>query len=81
MGVQLRSNHLWDLEHFQVISQRRKISVLRRIIWMKKNLTGEKLLEGAGSVSHAKANEEYQKYQIQKYTYIQPKGLIIKILF
>ena len=32
-------------------------------------VTGEKVLEGAGSISHEqameKANEEYQKYQIQ----------------
>lgn len=42
--------------------------------------TGEKLLEGAGSVSHAqamtKANEEYQKYQIQNLSPIEEEYLL-----
>ena len=42
--------------------------------------TGEKLLEGAGSVSHAqamtKANEEYQKYQIQNFSPVEQEYLL-----
>ena len=42
--------------------------------------TGEKLLEGAGSVSHAqamaKANEEYQKYQIQNLSPVEEEYLL-----
>ena len=42
--------------------------------------TGEKLLEGAGSVSHAKAmakaNEEYQKYQIQNLSPVEEAYLL-----
>ncbi len=42
--------------------------------------TGEKLLEGAGSISHAqamnKANEEYQKYQIQNLSPIEEEYLL-----
>lgn len=41
--------------------------------------TGEKILEGAGSVSHAqvmqKANEEYQKYQIHNLTPVEEEYL------
>lgn len=43
-------------------------------------VTGEKLLEGAGSVSHAKAmekaNEEYQKYQIQNLSPVEEAYLL-----
>ncbi|MEE1032624.1 MAG: cell filamentation protein Fic, partial [Ruminococcus sp.] len=42
--------------------------------------TGEKLLEGAGNVSHAqameKANEEYQKYQIQNLSPVEEEYLL-----
>ena len=42
--------------------------------------TGEKLLDGAGSVSHtqaiAKANEEYQKYQIQNLSPVEEEYLL-----
>ena len=42
--------------------------------------TGEKLLEGAGRVSHAqaiaKANEEYQKYQIQNLSPVEEEYLL-----
>ena len=42
--------------------------------------TGEKLLEGAGCVSHAqamaKANEEYQKYQIQNLSPVEEEYLL-----
>lgn len=42
--------------------------------------TGEKLLEGAGSVSHsqamAKANEEYQKYQVQNLSPVEEEYLL-----
>ena len=42
--------------------------------------TGEKLLEGVGSVSHAKAmekaNEEYQKYQIQNLSPVEEAYLL-----
>ena len=42
--------------------------------------TGEELLEGAGSVSHAqamaKANEEYQKYQIQNLSPVEEEYLL-----
>ena len=42
--------------------------------------TGEKLLEGAGSVSHAqamaKANEEYQKYQINNLSPVEEEYLL-----
>ncbi|MBQ4258795.1 MAG: virulence RhuM family protein [Lachnospiraceae bacterium] len=42
--------------------------------------TGDKLLEGAGSVSHAqamtKANEEYQKYQIQNLSPVEEEYLL-----
>ena len=42
--------------------------------------TGEQLLEGAGSVSHAqamaKANEEYQKYQIQNLSPVEEEYLL-----
>lgn len=42
--------------------------------------TGEELLEGAGSVSHAqamaKANEEYQKYQIQNLSPVEKQYLL-----
>ena len=42
--------------------------------------TGEKLLKGAGSVSHAqamtKANEEYQKYQIQNLSPVEKEYLL-----
>ena len=42
--------------------------------------TGEKLLEGAGSVSHAqameKANEEYHKYQIQNLSPVEEEYLL-----
>ena len=42
--------------------------------------TGEKLLEGAGSISHAqamaKANEEYQKYQIQNLSPVEEEYLL-----
>lgn len=41
--------------------------------------TGEKILEGAGSVSHAQAmqtaNEEYQKYQIHNLTPVEEEYL------
>lgn len=44
------------------------------------NATGEKLLEGAGSVSHvqamAKANEEYKKYQIQNLSSVEEEYLL-----
>ena len=44
------------------------------------NATGEKLLDGAGSVSHeqaiAKANEEYQKYQIQNLSPVEKEYLL-----
>ena len=43
-------------------------------------VTGEKLLEGAGNVSHAqamaKANEEYQKYQIQNLSPVEEEYLL-----
>lgn len=43
--------------------------------------TGEKLLDGAGSVSHtqaiAKANEEYQKYQIQNLSPVEEEYLLM----
>lgn len=43
--------------------------------------TGEKLLEGAGNVSHAqamkKANEEYQKYQIQNLSPVEEDYLLM----
>ena len=42
--------------------------------------TGEKVLDGAGSVSHAqaiaKANEEYQKYQIQNLSPVEEEYLL-----
>ena len=42
--------------------------------------TGEKVLEGAGSISHAqamaKANEEYQKYQIQNLSPVEEEYLL-----
>ena len=42
--------------------------------------TGDKLLEGAGSVSHAqamtKANEEYQKYQIQNLSPVEEEYIL-----
>jgi len=42
--------------------------------------TGEKVLEGAGSISHAramaKANEEYQKYQIQNLSPVEKEYLL-----
>lgn len=42
--------------------------------------TGEKLLDGAGSVSHeqaiAKANEEYQKYQMQNLSPVEGEYLL-----
>ena len=42
--------------------------------------TGEKILEGAGSVSHAqamtKANEEYQKYQTQNFSPVEQEYLL-----
>lgn len=42
--------------------------------------TGEKVLEGAGTISHtqaiAKANEEYQKYQIQNLSPVEEEYLI-----
>ena len=42
--------------------------------------TGEELLEGAGSVSHAqamvKANEEYQKYQMQNLSPVEEEYLL-----
>lgn len=42
--------------------------------------TGEKLLEGAGSISHAqameKANEEYKKYQIQNLSPVEEEYLL-----
>ena len=42
--------------------------------------TGEKLLEGTGSVSHAqamaKANEEYQKYQMQNLSPVEEEYLL-----
>ena len=42
--------------------------------------TGEQLLEGAGSISHAqamaKANDEYQKYQIQTLTPVEEEYLL-----
>ncbi len=42
--------------------------------------TGEKLLEGAGSISHAqamaKANEEYQKYQVQNLSPVEEEYLL-----
>lgn len=42
--------------------------------------TGEKLLDGAGSVSHeqaiAKANEEYQKYQMQNLSPVEEEYLL-----
>ena len=42
--------------------------------------TGENLLEGAGSISHsqalAKANKEYQKYQIQTMTPVEEEYLL-----
>lgn len=42
--------------------------------------TGEELLEGAGSISHAqameKANEEYQKYQIQNLSPVEEEYLL-----
>lgn len=42
--------------------------------------TGEKLLEGTGSVSHAqaiaKANEEYQKYQIENLSLVEEEYLL-----
>ena len=42
--------------------------------------TGEKLLEGAGNVSHAqalvKANEEYQKYQVQNLSPVEEEYLL-----
>ncbi len=42
--------------------------------------TGEKMLEGAGSVSHvqamAKANKEYQKYQIQNLSPVEEEYLL-----
>ena len=43
-------------------------------------VTGDKLLEGAGSVSHAqamdKANEEYQKYQTQNLSPVEEEYLL-----
>lgn len=43
--------------------------------------TGEKLLEGAGKVSHAqamaKANEEYQKYQTQNLSMVEEEYLSV----
>jgi hypothetical protein len=43
-------------------------------------VTGENLLEGAGSISHsqalAKANEEYQKYQIQNLSPVEEEYLL-----
>ena len=43
--------------------------------------TGEKLLEGAGKVSHAqamaKANEEYQKYQTQNLSPVEEEYLLV----
>ncbi len=42
--------------------------------------TGEKVLEGAGSISHAqamaKANEEYQKYQVQNLSPVEEEYLL-----
>lgn len=42
--------------------------------------TGEKLLEGAGNISHAqalaKANEEYQKYQVQNLSPVEEEYLL-----
>ena len=42
--------------------------------------TGEHLLNGAGSISHAqaisKANEEYQKYQIQNLSPVEKEYLL-----
>jgi len=42
--------------------------------------TGEKVLEGAGNVSHsqamAKANEEYQKYQVQNFSPVEEEYLL-----
>ena len=42
--------------------------------------TGEKLLEGAGSISHVqaltKANEEYQKYQVQNLSPVEEEFLL-----
>lgn len=42
--------------------------------------TGEKLLEGTGSISHAqamaKANEEYQKYQVQNLSPVEEEYLL-----
>ena len=43
-------------------------------------VTGEKVLEGSGSVSHAqamaKANEEYQKYQVQNLSPVEEEYLL-----
>ena len=43
-------------------------------------VTGENLLEGAGRISHsqalAKANEEYQKYQIQHLSPVEEEYLL-----
>ena len=42
--------------------------------------TGEKLLEGAGSINHTeameKANEEYQKYQVQNLSSVEEEYLL-----